>query len=364
MLSKFSALWRSWKRRVAQKYILPFEDRPNVLKRVPKKISSLVDRDDWDKFVKWRLSNASKELSTIASDACTQNKYPHRLGRLGYAGLKEKLKKNEKKDQDAPISPISRAKLWQFARQNDKGEYKNEDILSTSKKIDKCSMKIADGSLTCDAEEDALTHALGPEHPGRVRAAGVGVTKTLFFNTPRRRSSIKACESIITQLQQKLKEKDMEQVLKEEDMKEMEQKLEEQKIKIEKDMEKKMKSMMEEMLSQYTSRGVISTTSTTSGKVAEQFEPCKLLDSNSNVVALGHINYSNDEEEIMIHGVRMGNDCVKVEINLAQIPKALLPRPSGDLLTVEDALKMFVAWPKELVRPITDLSHLLSHLYL
>lgn len=47
--------------------------------------------------------------------------------------------------------------------------------------------KVSEGTLTVSGSNDVLTMALGPEHPGRVRAAGTGVSTLKYFNLPRQR---------------------------------------------------------------------------------------------------------------------------------------------------------------------------------
>ena len=79
-----------------------------------------------------------------------------------------------------------------------------------------------------------------------------------------------------------------------------------------------------------------------------------MLNNKKDVVALGHV-YSSAEGEL-IHGVPLGPDLLRVEINMLEMPQALLPCPSGEFLTVKDALDSFVAWPKGLVLCITDVS--------
>lgn len=74
ILSKFTASWRRWKREVALKYITPFEDTSKVLEKVPKKLQALVEQEDWDKYVKWRLSDECKVYIDLISECIRLNK--------------------------------------------------------------------------------------------------------------------------------------------------------------------------------------------------------------------------------------------------------------------------------------------------
>ncbi|KAL6279546.1 hypothetical protein ACE6H2_016427 [Prunus campanulata] len=54
------------------------------------------------------------------------------------------------------------------------------------KNLDDLQKQVSEGTLTVSGSNDILTLALGtPEHGGRVRGAGAGVTPTQFFNLPK-----------------------------------------------------------------------------------------------------------------------------------------------------------------------------------
>ncbi|CAL8174116.1 unnamed protein product [Prunus armeniaca] len=50
---------------------------------------------------------------------------------------------------------------------------------------DELQKQVAEGSLSITGSNDVLTLALGPEHPGRVRGVGAGISPRQFFNLPR-----------------------------------------------------------------------------------------------------------------------------------------------------------------------------------
>lgn len=51
----------------------------------------------------------------------------------------------------------------------------------------------------------------------------------------------------------------------------------------------------------------------------------------------------------MIHGKKMRDDCLRVSVDFVEIKTAILPYPSGDIVTVYDARESVVQWPKHLV---------------
>ncbi|MCL7045188.1 hypothetical protein MKW94_001730, partial [Papaver nudicaule] len=63
---QFSDLWRGWRKKTEE-------------------------QDDSKRFVKWRLSDKGKEKAEIGITVHAHHKYPHKLGRRTYAGLKEKM---------------------------------------------------------------------------------------------------------------------------------------------------------------------------------------------------------------------------------------------------------------------------------
>ncbi|CAL8174554.1 unnamed protein product [Prunus armeniaca] len=50
---------------------------------------------------------------------------------------------------------------------------------------DELQKQVAEGSLSVSGSNDVLTLALGPEHPGRVRGVGAGISPRQYFNLPR-----------------------------------------------------------------------------------------------------------------------------------------------------------------------------------
>ncbi|BBN67701.1 hypothetical protein Prudu_157S000800 [Prunus dulcis] len=86
--------------------------------------------------------------------------YNHRLSRKGYAGLEDEL------EETMPGVEIDRSTLWKRARQD-----KHETSLGRQSQ--------SRGS------KDVLTMALGPEHPGRLRGVGAGISPRQYFNLPK-----------------------------------------------------------------------------------------------------------------------------------------------------------------------------------
>ncbi|RZC47115.1 hypothetical protein C5167_040065 [Papaver somniferum] len=186
------------------------------LNNVPSDLRGFVEQEEWKEFVKRRLSDKGKELSEIGKTVQSHHKYPHRMGRRTYAGLKDKRKREGKWTSD---SPPPRELLWILARQNENREYKTDEIGEVAAQIDDCSKKIKEGTIFCEGKTDAVVKILGEEHGGRVRAAGTRVTHSQYFDTPRQRgSSNKDNLNKIRELEEQLRVKDVQARISEENL--------------------------------------------------------------------------------------------------------------------------------------------------
>ncbi|KAI3884249.1 hypothetical protein MKW92_041162, partial [Papaver armeniacum] len=127
-------------------------------------------------------------------------------------------------------APPPRESLWILARQNENGEYKTDEIGEVAAQIDHCSKQIKEGTI--DGNTDALVKILGAEHGGRVRAAGTRVTHSQYFHTSRQRgSSNKDNMNKIRELEEQLREKDVQARISEENLrKEFQAQLKEQSL--------------------------------------------------------------------------------------------------------------------------------------
>ncbi|TYK25807.1 putative serine/threonine-protein kinase nek2 [Cucumis melo var. makuwa] len=137
--------FRQFKHWLTKKYILPFKNELELLKRPPY-MYSYIDQKQWKEFVRSRLC-------------------PH-------------FEKNIPSEE----SELDRASMWKKARVDKNGQYDNEDVQEVVNHII---------SKTCADKEsspnDVLTQALGTrESSGRVRGVGGFVTSTTYFHTAKR----------------------------------------------------------------------------------------------------------------------------------------------------------------------------------
>ncbi|KAI5338313.1 hypothetical protein L3X38_017584 [Prunus dulcis] len=105
-----------------------------------------------------------------------------------------------------PDEDIDRSLLWKKAGEDKQGNIPDPKVAEKAKFIDDWKKQVSEGTLTVSGS-NVLTLALGtPEHVGRVRGVGAGVSPTQFFNLPRQQR---------VKFADKLKESVMEVVRKE-----------------------------------------------------------------------------------------------------------------------------------------------------
>ncbi|CAL2256773.1 unnamed protein product [Prunus armeniaca] len=85
-----------------------------------------------------------------------------------------------------PGEEIDRSLLWKKAREDKQGNIPDPKVAKKTKLIDDLKKQVSEDTLTVSGSNDVLTLALGtPEHGGRVRGVGTGVSSTQFFNLSR-----------------------------------------------------------------------------------------------------------------------------------------------------------------------------------
>ncbi|KAI5312909.1 hypothetical protein L3X38_042083 [Prunus dulcis] len=84
-----------------------------------------------------------------------------------------------------PGVEIDRSTLWKRARQDKHGNIPDPKVAEKAKLIDELQKQVSEGKVSVYGSNDVLTIALGPEHPGRVRGVGAGISPRQYFNLPK-----------------------------------------------------------------------------------------------------------------------------------------------------------------------------------
>ncbi|KAI3845623.1 hypothetical protein MKX03_030486 [Papaver bracteatum] len=378
IMKYFGEHLRNFRRKLYEKFIVPNLGKPSKLKKIPKPYRCIVNQEQWDGFVEWRLSDECKELSIKGVKARESHKYNHRTGRAGYAGLLEKLiKEKEIREDENP----SRYLLWRKARQNKNGEYDDGDVKEKEAQLEEFDKQLEDGTLEKKPGTDSITLVFGEEHGGRVRCARKGVTPTSYCHLPRKGASKEHIE-LKKHQDDEIRTNQMERERKDEEIKEalnaQEKMMRSLKYPI------RAKSLMSETpvrSNSPTERKESNTNSKYSeSKDNSELQVRLLLNSPDesqlkdrtelstiikyklahaslrNVIALGMVLPSGPGQ--LVHGDALMDDCVRVSVEKSIFKNHCLPVPSTHLKTVEDAEGSVVAWPKEFV--ISCATHPLS----
>ncbi|KAL6269849.1 hypothetical protein ACE6H2_026760 [Prunus campanulata] len=134
-----------------------------------------------EKSTQSKPSKRMRFSSTSEIDSSTATFVEEPKSGRGYVGLTDQLVETMPEGQE-----IDRAVLWKKAREDKTGNIPDPKAAEKAKLIDDLQKQVSEGTLTVSGSNDILTLALGtPEHGGRVRGAGAGVTPTQFFNLPK-----------------------------------------------------------------------------------------------------------------------------------------------------------------------------------
>ncbi|ONI28204.1 hypothetical protein PRUPE_1G130900 [Prunus persica] len=143
VLASAAKKWKDFKSTLTRHYILPYTNDRERLSQPPETYK-FIEKAQWDAFVASRLSKDFESVHSQHAQIREKLEYNHRLSRKGYAGLEE---------ETMP---------W-----------------------DELQKQVSEGKVTVSGSNDVLTMALDPEHPGRVRGVGAGISPRQYFNLPK-----------------------------------------------------------------------------------------------------------------------------------------------------------------------------------
>ncbi|BBN68789.1 hypothetical protein Prudu_576S000300 [Prunus dulcis] len=178
VLSSAAKKWKDFKSTLTRHYILPYTNDKEKLSQPPETYK-FIEKAQWDAFVASRLSKDFESVHSQHAQIREKLEYNHRLSRKGYAGLEDEL------EETMPGVEIDRSTLWKRARQDKHGNIPDPKVAEKAKIIDELQKQVSEGKVSVYGSNDVLTMALGPEHPGRVRAVGSGISPRQYFNLPK-----------------------------------------------------------------------------------------------------------------------------------------------------------------------------------
>ncbi|KAL5158877.1 hypothetical protein HKD37_15G043257 [Glycine soja] len=329
--------WRQFKSDLTSKWALA-ADKDSVDDTVCKMYD--ISKEKWTQFCQSRRDPSWENVRKKAQAVQKQNTAPHVMSRGGYEYLEKKLmdEKRKKKLEEATQSgstdtvidlpsPIKRHVKWKLARTKKTGDMTSEAAKEIADKIDALEEQASQGSFVTHGRHDILTAAIGrPEHPGRVRAVGAGITIKQYFGSASRTSSI--APEYLQQLTQQIKDQLEDSI-------------------IEKVTQRLMLS-----LSQMQSQGLALPPEPDIGPSA-----ARVSTKESCVDPSGNDPDTDDSykcglyiEEYPSRLVALGRVGVE-EIRDADAP---IPVPTKEVKVMGQALNTFLAWPTHLVKRLSE----------
>ncbi|KAH1264665.1 hypothetical protein GmHk_01G000535 [Glycine max] len=251
-----------------------------------------------------------------------------------------------------PPSPIKRHVKWKMARTKKTGEMTTEAAKEIAEKIDSFEEQATQGSFVPHGRQDVLAAAIGrPEHPGRVHAAGAGVTiKQYFGSAPRTsRSASSLPPNELQQLTQQIRDQLEESITE----------------KVTRQVMASFSQLQSQMQSQappepLVGPGPSGTRVSTKGSCVDpsgndpetgDFDRCGLyIEADpARLVAVGRVY----EGSTLVHNTPLLPGQVKVSVDEVKDVDAPVPVPIAEVSLVGQALHTFLAWPTHLIKSLS-----------
>ncbi|KAH1226190.1 hypothetical protein GmHk_11G032917 [Glycine max] len=361
LLQTVGERWRQFKSDLTRKWVLA-ADQDGVEDTVCEKYG--ISKEKWAQFCQSCRDPSWEDVRKKAQAIQKQNTAPHVLSRGGYDYLEQKLlaKKTKKKLEEAthsgsidgvidPPSPVRRHVKWKMSRTKKTGEMTTEAAKEIVEKIDSFEEQATQGSFIPHGRQDVLTVAIGgPEHPGRVRAAGAGVTIRQYFGSAPRMSHSssslpleelqQSTQQIRDQLEESITEKVMRQLM------------------------ASFSQMQSQIQSQMQSQGLALPLDPLVGPSGNDPETgdsdrcCLYIETDpAHLVAMGRVYEGSN----VVDNIPLLPGQVKVSVEEVTDVDAPNPVPTDEVSLVGQALHTFLAWPTHLVKSLSQQEKIMAH---
>ncbi|KAK9105118.1 hypothetical protein Scep_021962 [Stephania cephalantha] len=303
VLQQIGSLWRSWKSRLTSSLKKALKEGWSDDEINSKIKPEEVELVDWLAFRKTRESSAFGEMSNKFKNLRSKHVYPHTMSRKGYARLEEEMRAKTGRTN------ITRADLWIEGHKNKKGQPNNAQIAEVVDKINESRMR-SSATASQSINDNPIAQVFGPEHQGRVRGLGFGVT-------PSNVGVITQSTILVLKLLGDFQR-----------------------------LEGKHEQLAELIHSQQippSSRQQQNDPPNLRGK------KCKIFDWLSPNKLVGEGEVETDDPMHLVDGIPIGGSAYLVYVERVFEPNAFLWRNQNNWTTLDNALGEIIPWPKEAV---------------
>ncbi|KAJ1433728.1 Papain-like cysteine peptidase superfamily [Sesbania bispinosa] len=168
---------RAFRSRLRKKFLM--DDDGNLILQPPEKYARLnTVANYWMDFVNQSSTEDFKKESKENAEKAKRMTLRYRRSAKGYAQLEQDMIASSGSD----VTSLPRYVMWKAARLNKNGIIDDEEVQRVVDECENLTQTIPQEKLQTMGKDDILSRALGvPEHPGRVRAAGFGVSQKSIF---------------------------------------------------------------------------------------------------------------------------------------------------------------------------------------
>ncbi|KAL0003960.1 hypothetical protein SO802_011521 [Lithocarpus litseifolius] len=178
--------YKNYRSSLKKKWFKPYEEDPEeALEILP---PNMVD-DDWNYLVNlW----SNKDWKTM----CDKNKYSRSKNFIIHITGSKSFQQRSEEERERTGEDPSRLQLFEITHTRSNGQAANETTQEALMKFKRLTTEVAEGSLQMSGDE-MFVEVFGPEHHGRVRGYGDGISPTELWGSS---------SSTIRDLQMQLKE--------------------------------------------------------------------------------------------------------------------------------------------------------------
>ncbi|XP_060197246.1 uncharacterized protein LOC132626402 [Lycium barbarum] len=161
--------WRKYKNGLKKKHYYRYANDELRMAKRPKEVSE----SQFKALLEYWNSDAAQDMSKKNTENRKKLRYPHTVGKTSFAIIREKKKKENPE-------ALSSKEFFVATRRRKPGRVYKDSYEDTTSKIAEMERIETQESEDGSQSIDAYVSVMGPDHPGRVRLYGRGVTKTLL----------------------------------------------------------------------------------------------------------------------------------------------------------------------------------------